>query len=82
MGGSGSGANQLKNPYGLGLDSSNSLYVVDRLNNRVQKYESGSSVITTVAGQPPTDLNQPGYLAIDSNNGFYVSDCNNHRVQY
>lgn len=78
----GSNSNELNFPYGLGLDSSNALYVVDRSNNRVQKYQPGSLNGTTVAGQSPTTFNEPGYLAFDSNNGFYVSDCVHHRVQY
>jgi len=88
-GSAGSGSTELNNPYGLALDSSNSLYVADRSNHRVQKYQAGSLVGTTVAGQmnavsgsSAAYLNQPGYLALDSSNGFYVSDCQNHRVQY
>ena len=85
----GTGANQLYNPYGLALDSSNSLYIVDRLNHRVQKYLSGTLTGTTVAGQASgiagnsaAYLKQPGYLVVDSNNNIYVSDSANHRVQY
>lgn len=85
----GSSASELRNPYGLGLDSANSLYIVDRMNNRVQKYLSGTLTGTTVAGQANgaggmtlTHLNQPGYLIVDSNSNVYVSDSANHRVQY
>src|SRR4051812_10948433 len=70
---SGLGANQLFNPYGLALDSQTSLYVVDRGNDRVQKYLSGTLSGSTVAGQASgtsgtgsTVLKQLGYLVVDS----------------
>jgi hypothetical protein len=46
----GSAANQFLGPYGVALDSSNTLYVSDQLNQRVQKWPANALTGTTVAG--------------------------------
>lgn len=87
-GSSGVNANELNNPYGLALDSSNSLYIVDRQNNRVQKYVAGASTGSTVAGQASgtggstsSQLDEPEYIIVDSNSNIYITDSLNHRIQ-
>ena len=82
-------SNLLSYPYGISLDGANSLYIADRLNNRVQKYFSGGSSGVTVAGQAngasgmaPAYLNIPVHIAVDLNSNIYVADSYNHRVQF
>ncbi|CAF4921243.1 unnamed protein product [Rotaria sp. Silwood1] len=82
-------ANQLYGPMGLALDSSNTLYVADWYNNRVQAWLLGASTGMTVAGDasgtPGSDsnyLNTPADVAVDSNGNIYVADTYNHRVQF
>ena len=84
----GVGPDQLDSPYGLALDRSDALYIVDRDNHRVQKYLPQSSTGTTVAGQASgmagsfeVQLNSPGCVLIDVNNNLYVTDSGNHRAQ-
>ena len=39
--GIGTGSNQLRYPWGIYLDSNSSLYIVDRNNHRLQKWDNG-----------------------------------------
>ena len=78
----------LNTPTGIALDSFDSLYVADNLNQRIQKFSSGNTTGTTVCGQPngtvgstPSRLNSPYDVAVDSNGDMYVVDTNNNRVQ-
>jgi hypothetical protein len=87
-GGGGSAANQLNSPLDLAFDSANSLYITDRINNRVQKFLNGTSSGITVAGWAngtyglsPTQLYYPKALVIDSNDNIFIADVYNHRVQ-
>jgi sugar lactone lactonase YvrE len=88
-GGLGTTANQFSSPMGLALDSSNTLYVSDLNNSRVQEWPANSWTGTTVAGQSSgahgstSDyLFQAGGLVIDSSGSVYVADIHNHRIQY
>jgi len=85
----GTAANQFSSPMGLALDSSNTLYIGDLNNSRVQKWPMGAWAGTTVAGQANgssgsanNSLSQAGGIAIDSADGIYVADIFNSRVQY
>jgi sugar lactone lactonase YvrE len=88
-GSSGTSATQLSNPYGMALDSSNTIYISDRNNSRVQKFLTGSLTGTTVAGQSNgvagstlSYLNYPSELEVDSSGNIYVVDSHNHRVLF
>ena len=70
------------------MDYSNTLYIADSYNNRVQKYLRDASFSETVAGQetgssgPSTNtFNYTADLVLEVNGDIYVSDVNNHRVQ-
>ncbi|CAF1096553.1 unnamed protein product [Adineta steineri] len=85
----GVGVNQLNGPYLLRFDSSNTLYIADSNNNRIQKMVIGNSTGTTVAGQAAgtsgatsITLNAPVGFAMDSSNNLYVVDKLNYRVMY
>jgi hypothetical protein len=85
----GAAANQLSSPMGLALDSSNTLYIGDLNNSRVQKWPMGAWIGTTVAGQANgswgtanNSLDQVGGIAIGSADDIYVVDIFNCRVQY
>ena len=86
---SGIGADQFQHPFCVTLDSSNTLYVSDQPNNRVQKWLVNASAGTTVAGQADGTIGSaldylcyPSDLAVDSSDGLYVVDGGNHRVVY
>ena len=88
--GMGSAANQLYHPTDIYLSRfSNSIYIADSLNNRIQKWQINRTVGTTVAGSPngavgntPYLMNLTYALTIDyEENYLYVSDSNNNRIQ-
>ncbi|CAF1528889.1 unnamed protein product [Rotaria sordida] len=85
---SGKTSNLLNVPYGLGFDSSETLYIADHYNNRIQKLITSTSNCVTVAGHfngtsgiTSDRLNQPVGILFDSSDNMYVADRLNHRVQ-
>jgi sugar lactone lactonase YvrE len=84
----GSGANQFNAPDGLFVDTSasNTLYVADTNNHRIQMWLPGATNGTTVAGQTGvcgTGLNQlcyPGSVTKDTNGNIYIGDSSNNRI--
>jgi hypothetical protein len=84
----GSDSKQLSFCTGLTLDSSNTLYIADYENNRIQQRMASSSNSTTIIGEAQTEsnstlapLNFPSQVAIDLTGNIYVVDSENHRVQ-
>ena len=75
-------------PIGIVFDSSDTMYIADGNNDRVQKVLWGSTTGTTVAGNAngivgsnASLLNYPNDIAVDSNGNIYVVDSYNNRVQ-
>jgi sugar lactone lactonase YvrE len=69
------------------VDSSDTFYVSDLLNHRVQKWLMNASSATTVAGQSNGTtgsalnyLSYPNDLVIDSSDNLYVVDAGNNRI--
>jgi len=82
----GAANNQLNTPAKIAIDLSDSLYIADFNNQRVQKYLLNATTGTTVAGNETagntsTQLNYPTDVAVDSNYNIYVADTNNQRIQ-
>ncbi|CAF1361079.1 unnamed protein product [Didymodactylos carnosus] len=81
--------NQLNLPYGIFIDSNNDLYVADYKNHRIQKWLSGASTGTTIAGltnctsgSTSNHLYYPTAVYVDrKNQNLYIDDSGNHRVQ-
>lgn len=69
--GNGSAANQLNYPHSIFIDNGGNLYVVDYMNNRVQKFLPGSTNGITVAAN---GLHQPHGVFVDNSGNIYVSD--------
>ena len=80
----------LNKPWDLEWDDySNTLYIADTENNRVQKYLLNALNGTTIAGIASGTLGSnssglyfPRRILLDLHNGIYISDTNNQRVQY
>ncbi|CAF4758561.1 unnamed protein product, partial [Rotaria sp. Silwood2] len=84
--GAGSTADKLSSPYGIFV-TSNSIYIVDQGNHRVQNWVFGASLATTVAGSTGDSgpwsyqFNTPTSIAIDPYGYMYILDSANGRVQ-
>lgn len=86
--GRGSGANQFFTPCGLFVDTtaSDTFYVADADNHRIQKWLPGASSGVTVAGQTgvsgsaSNQLSGPNGVLVDTNGNIYISDTYNYRI--
>ncbi len=56
----------INSPFGLGIDSSNNIYIADALNNRIRKVTASTNIITTIAGTGATGT-PPEVAATDNN---------------
>jgi hypothetical protein len=82
-------ADRFHTPYSIALDSANSMYIADCLNNSVQKWTADGIQGTTVAGQGNSTngtganaLYLPNCVVLNENGDVYVSDSGNYRVQF
>ena len=79
----GSEEGQLSGPSGIEFDAEDNLYVVDSLNDRVQKFTKRGDYISgwgkTGSGEGRFD--RPWGITIDSAGDVYVADWGNHLVQ-
>ncbi|CAF4142418.1 unnamed protein product, partial [Adineta steineri] len=86
--GCGSNATQFSYPTGLFVDTSdsNTFYIADYSNHRIQKWFYGASSGITVAGQSGVSgsalnqLNEPFTLTMDTNKSLYIVDYGNNRI--
>ena len=86
--GYGSAADQFLNPTGVFVDTANSntIYVADAGNHRIQKWLPNASAGVTVAGQTgvsgsaPNQLTYPVAVIVDSNGNMFISEANAYRV--
>ncbi len=83
---------QLRNPFGLALDSSGNLYIADSGNGRIRRVDTSGN-ITTVAGNgnccfggdggqaTSAQMNSPYGVAVDSAGNLYIADTFNYRIR-
>src|SRR5690242_14690769 len=81
-GSQGSGASQFSNPEGIAVDDAGFVYVADRGNDRVVKYDGfGNFVLAWGShGSANGQFDLPRYIAIGPDGRLFVTDFNNHRV--
>ncbi|HEX5984871.1 MAG TPA: hypothetical protein VFY69_11750, partial [Solirubrobacterales bacterium] len=79
----GSEPGQLKAPADVVLDGQGNLLVLDRENNRVQKFSPGGELISQFGGEGSADgqLSNPSALALDGEGNVWVADAGNSRIQ-
>jgi len=81
----GSDPGQFQSPHGIRVASDGSIYVVDSLNNRVEKFDPSGKFITAIGNLEASSANgsfkEPWDMAIGPDNSLYVVDTWNHRVQ-
>ncbi len=83
---------ELKNPYGLAVDGSGNVYILDHGNSCIRKINS-SGIISTIAGNgaqgykgdggPATagELDYPNGIAIDGSGNIYITDAGNYAIR-
>ena len=84
--GAGNGANQFVNPVSVFVDSSGNIFVVDAINDRVQKFAPGAASGVTAAGgnaygSRPNQFNGPACVHVDGVGDIFVADAANNRIQ-
>jgi streptogramin lyase len=85
---------RMNEPYGVALDASGNLYVVDRLNFRIRRVDAKTGVITTIAGNGQSDysgdgsdaadasLREPNGIALDAQAArLFIADVADQRVR-
>lgn len=79
----GTGDGKLARPQGAALDLSGNVWVVDRENNRVKKFDQAGNLLLQFGtlGSADGQFNDPRGIAISSGGTVWVSDLGNKRVQ-
>ncbi|MGN6559269.1 MAG: 6-bladed beta-propeller, partial [Candidatus Nitrosocosmicus sp.] len=74
----GTGNGQFISPSGIATDHAGNVYVIDGGNNRVQKFDSNDTFITTWGsfGTGNGQFNSASGIAIDSYDNVYISNSN------
>ena len=82
-GSEGTGNGEFVEPHGVAVDSLDNVYVVERLNSRVQKFDSNGNFITKWGseGTGEGQFNIPEGIDIDSSGNVYVADTHNSLIQ-
>ena len=79
----GSATTMLNSPGGIFVDSNDTLYVADSGNDRIQRFSSGQTNATIIAGNGATStitLLSPMDVVLDSDGYLFIADTNNYRI--
>jgi sugar lactone lactonase YvrE len=81
-----SSSGQFNVPFGIAIDGSGDIWVVDTNNNRVQEFSSSGTYMNQVGNGTagvcaPNELKFPQYVKFDSSGNVYVSDSECGAVQ-
>jgi sugar lactone lactonase YvrE len=84
---------ELDTPFGVAVDASGNLYIVDVNNDRIRKVTASTGIITTVAGNGTfgysgdggaaisAELYTPLGVAVDASGNIYIADSGNNRIR-
>jgi len=77
------GDGQFNSLFGVDADSSGNIYVADRQNHRIQKFDSNGNFLLKWGSLGTNDgqFDHPFGLVVDSSDNVYVTDQFNNRVQ-
>ncbi|MBD3182465.1 hypothetical protein GF312_09250, partial [Candidatus Poribacteria bacterium] len=73
----------LREPAGVAVDNSGNVYVADRDNHRIQKFDSEGTFKIQWGnyGWDPGQFRGPAGICVDSSGNVYVADTWNDRIQ-
>ncbi|WP_442602408.1 RCC1 domain-containing protein [Paenibacillus sp. KN14-4R] len=90
----GSGPGEFNSPTGIAVDNSGNIYVADKLNHRIQKWDAvtgnwskwgkeynGKNVLDYGWGTAPGEFHNPSDVAVGQDGNVYVADTTNQRIQ-
>ena len=79
----GSQPGQIDRPAGIAFDGDDNLLVVDKGNNRVQKFAKDGAYLSAwgTGGDGPREFDEPWGITVDGTGDVYVADWGNNRVQ-
>ncbi len=83
FGSTGSGNGQFSSPADVAVDPQGNLWVVDRWNNRIEKFDSSGKFLLKFGSKGSGDgqFNRPTAIAIAPNGDLLVTDALNYRIQ-
>jgi sugar lactone lactonase YvrE len=83
FGTNGSGAGQLDDPSGIALGPASDLFVAERGNKRIQRFDLGGNSLATfgTSGSGIGQFADPHDVAVDCRGNIYVSDAASNTVQ-
>jgi sugar lactone lactonase YvrE len=78
----GTGTGQFKHPADVAVDAKGNLWVVDKANNRIEKFNQAGEFLKAAGsfGSGAGQLNSPSAIAIDSLGYIDVTDTGNNRI--
>jgi DNA-binding beta-propeller fold protein YncE len=79
----GSGNLELNYPYGIAIDAAGYIYVCERSNHRIHKFDSNYSHVALYGayGSSGGEFNSPYGVVINAAGQLIVSDTSNNRIQ-
>ena len=82
-GSNGTGSGEFAGPESVAVDGSGNVYVSDRTNNVVQKFDSNGSFLVSWGSFGSGDgyFHDPKGIAVDDSGNVYVADYTNKRIQ-
>jgi len=82
-GSQGTANGQFEISWGIAIDSSGNVFVVDTGNHRIQKFTNSGTFVTKWGSQGTANGQFEGHrnIAVDSLGNVFVADTDNHRIQ-
>jgi len=79
----GSETGQMKEPVGIGASSGGNLYVVEKANNRVEKFSPTGEYLAKFGseGSEAGKLKEPSSIAVAPDGSLWVTDSANNRIE-